>query len=127
MTEIEFNKLIDHEVQWLSYYGLREDREKLNIDSDIYRDVRSIGYTKRVIPLMERCSPGLVTSNEIISENSNLEDIYQVTFPKYENRFTPIEAFFILYPQRKIEIINRLIPVNTPHQVFYDNSLIKRK
>jgi len=127
MTEMEFNKLIDHEVQWLSYYGLREDREKLNIDSDIYRDVRSIGYTKRVIPLMERCSPGLITSDVKITENLNLEELYQVTFPKYENRFTPIETFFILYPQRKIEIIERLIPVNTPHQVFYDTSLIKRK
>lgn len=40
MTETELLKLIDHEINWLNYYGLREDREKLTIDSDIYRDVR---------------------------------------------------------------------------------------
>jgi hypothetical protein len=119
MTEIEFNKLIEHEINWLSYYGLREDREKLNIDSDIYKDVRSIGYTKRVIPLMERCSPGLITSINIITSDSKFEDLTSVSFPKGENKFTPIETFLILFPDRKMQIIQKLIPKPISFEELY--------
>ena len=35
MTEELLYKLIDHEIQWLNYYGLREDREKLNEKSNL--------------------------------------------------------------------------------------------
>jgi hypothetical protein len=122
MTEIEFNKLIEHEINWLSYYGLREDREKLNIDSDIYKDVRSIGYTKRVIPLMDRCSPGLITCNNVITKNSKFEDLISIHFPKGDNKFTPIETFFILFPDRKMEIIKRLIPEPISSKgIYYKN------
>ena len=110
MTETELLKLIDHEINWLNYYGLREDREKLTIDSDIYRDVRSIGYTKRVIPLITRCSPGLITSKNTICESTTLEELESCYFPKMENCYTPLEIWFILYPDRKSEMILKLIP-----------------
>lgn len=110
MTETELLKLIDHEIQWLNYYGLREDREILNVDSDIYRDVRSIGYTKRVIPLINRCSPGLITSNVEITENTSIEDLYTCYFPKLQNCYTPLEVWFILFPDEKSQMISKLVP-----------------
>jgi len=119
MTEELLYKLIDHEIQWLNYYGLREDREKLNEKSNIYCDVRSIGYTKRVIELTLRCSPGLITSDKLITKDIKIEDLKQESFPRGENKFTPIETFFILYPERKVEIIKRLIPNPIVDELYY--------
>lgn len=124
MTEELLYKLIDHEIQWLSYYGLREDRELLNENTDIYKDVRSIGYTKRVIELTLRCSPGLITSDSLITKETKIEDLKQVHFPRGDNKYTPLEVFFILFPKRKIEMIKRLIPEKIEHKVFYDKNMI---
>lgn len=108
MTIELLNQLIDHEFQWLYYYGLREDREKLTIDSDIYKEVRSIGYTKRVVKLEIRCSPGLITSDKPITSFSKIEDLYVCQFPKDENKYTPIEVYFILFPDKKLNLINKI-------------------
>jgi len=124
MTEELLYKLIDHEIQWLSYYGLREDRELLNENSNIYKDVRSIGYTKRVIELTLRCSPGLITSDVAITKETKIEDLKQDYFPRGENKFTPLEVFFILYPERKMEMIKRLIQEKIEHKIFYDKKMI---
>jgi len=125
MTEELLYKLIDHEIQWLNYYGLREDREKLNEKSNIYCDVRSIGYTKRVVELTLRCSPGLITSDKPITKDSKIEELKQEGFPRGENKFTPIEVYFILFPENKMEIISRLIPDPVEHKVFLDKNMIK--
>ena len=106
-----FNQLLHHEIQWISYYGLREDREKLNENSNIYKDIRSIGYTKRVIPLMNGCSPGLITSNNPITKETKIEELISCSFPRLENMFTPVETFFILFPDRKMELIQKIIPI----------------
>ena len=125
MTEELLYKLIDHEIQWLNYYGLREDREKLNEKSNIYCNVRSIGYTKRVVELTLRCSPGLITSDKPITKDSKIEELKQEGFPRGENKFTPIEVYFILFPENKMEIISRLIPDPVEHKVFLDKNMIK--
>ena len=125
MTEELLYKLIDHEIQWLNYYGLREDREKLNEKSNIYCDVRSIGYTKRVVELTLRCSPGLITSDKPITKDTKIEDLRQEGFPRGGNKFTPIEVYFILFPEKKMEIISRLIPEPVEHKVFLDKNMIK--
>jgi hypothetical protein len=125
MTEELLYKLIDHEIQWLNYYGLREDREKLNEKSNIYCNVRSIGYTKRVVELTLRCSPGLITSDKPITKDTKIEDLRQEGFPRGENKFTPIEVYFILFPEKKMEIISRLIPDSVEHKVFLDKNMIK--
>lgn len=119
MTEELLHKLIDHEIQWLNYYGLKEDRLKLNEKSNIYTDVRSIGYTKRVVELTFRCSPGLITSDEIITKNTKITELKQDSFPRSVNKFTPLEVYFILFPENKKDIIKRLIPEQTDHKIFY--------
>lgn len=125
MTEELLYKLIDHEIQWLNYYGLREDREKLNENSDIYKDVRSIGYTKRVIELTLRCSPGLITSDCPITIDTKIEELKQDYFPRGENKYTPLEVLFIIHPEKKMEMIERLIPKPIEKKVFYDTKMIK--
>jgi hypothetical protein len=125
MTEELLYKLIDHEIQWLNYYGLREDREKLNEKSNIYCDVRSIGYTKRVIELTLRCSPGLITSDYPITSKTKIEELKQDYFPRGENKYTPLEVLFVIHPEKKIEMIERLIPKPLENKVFYDSKILK--
>jgi hypothetical protein len=110
MNKSELEKLVNQEIDWLRYYGYREDREKLTINSEIYDELNSIGYTKRRISLDRRCAPCIITSDEIICEGIDLDKLRSEYFPhdKNNNRFTPIEAYIIIYPENKKQIIERL-------------------
>lgn len=110
MTEKELNKLIDHEIQWLAYYANRESRGKLTEESNIYKDLVSIGYTKKVIPLDKRCSCGVLTSNEQITKDTLLENIYLTNDARdiTKNCYSPLEVYWILYPEKKPEVISLL-------------------
>jgi hypothetical protein len=105
-TKDDLEKWINHELSFLRYYGWREDREALTNDSDIYRDVRSIGYTKRVISLSTRCSPAIIKCDSEINQLTKIEDLYLVSELKSDNNFTPCEVFIKLFPERKMEIID---------------------
>lgn len=65
------------EADWLRYYGHSETRlvEKFE-DCKFYDRITSIGYTKRVIPLPNRCSMMNITSDKPVFE-SDLEDLRQ--------------------------------------------------
>mgnify|MGYP003405218616 CR=1 FL=1 len=82
MTIEQLTKLVDHEVQWLKYYGFYKTRKKLTIESNIYEDLESIGYTKRVIPLELRCLPCTITASEDININTNLEELREESLPR---------------------------------------------
>lgn len=103
MNKEKLLQLIDHEVSWLKYYGLREDRVKLTEQSDIYKEVRSIGYTKRVVDLDRRCCPCLI----IIG--STIEDCKMDQFPRAENKVSPLELYKILYKEEYKLILNEII------------------
>jgi hypothetical protein len=105
--ETQLEKWIDTELSFLRYYGDRGDRQLLNLESDIYRDIRSIGYTKRVIPLPNRCAPVFIKSVKDITISS-IDDLYVSGDPRMENNFTPCEIFIQLFPHRKYEIIDIL-------------------
>ena len=104
----ELERWIDTELNALRYYGLREDRYKLSEDSDIYRDLRSIGYCKRTMKLDRRCVPVLITSDIEIISSTKIEDLYVVYTFERDGNFTPCEIFIKLYPDRKMEILNIL-------------------
>ena len=106
----ELEKLIDIEIQWLYYYGLAESRKKLNENSNIYNDLVSIGYTKRIMKLDLRCCPCIITSDEIISKKTDVSKLKKINGLRGENKLSPIEAYVLIYPEKKIEIINRLKP-----------------
>lgn len=112
MTEEYFLNLVKHEIEWISYYATRESKSKLTQNSNVYEELVPIGYVKRQRPLDLRCSPGLITSDEPITEKTKLEDLKQTTFPrsKTENKFTPLETLLIIFPNKREEWINKLIP-----------------
>ena len=109
MTIEELNKLVDLELQWLKYYSWKPSRMELNENSSIYTDLISIGYTKRVVKLDLRCVPCVLTSDETITKDT---DISQITKAEYkvrgENKLSPVETFITMFPERKMEIIDRL-------------------
>lgn len=105
----ELNKFIDLEIQWLRYYANKSTRSQLNENSNIYEDLKSIGYTKRVVKLDKRCCPCTITSDEIINEKSNLSDLRKSNLNlRGENRLSPIETFITIFPEKKMELLNRL-------------------
>lgn len=108
MKKEELWKIVELEIQWLAYYGLREDREKLDLSKEsIYEQLRSIGYTKRVIPLDLRCIGPLSYNwgKEISIENLvSLNERRNLV----ENRFSPVEIWVKLYPNDKELIYKKL-------------------
>lgn len=109
MTIEELNKLIDIEIQWLKYYSLASSRESLNEQSDIYSDLKEMAYSKRRMPLAKRCCPYVITSEQKIDKNTDISEVnISLSKNRGNNVFSPIEAFIKLYPNRKMEIINRL-------------------
>lgn len=112
MTSEELEKYVDHELQWLRYYALEEDRKKLTESSDIYSELRSIGYTKRVIPLHKRCVSCSITSktNTPFCKYSLLDDLISIQEYKnhQENKFTPLEVYWELFPEKRSWVIEKL-------------------
>jgi hypothetical protein len=110
MNKEELEKYIDLEIQWLNYYANEETRTKLNENSEIYRDLKSIGYTKRVLKLDSRCCPCTITSDEIITEGTDLSVLRKHEYNiRGENKLSPIETYITIFPKKKMEILNRLI------------------
>lgn len=105
----ELNKLIDLEINWLRYYTLRESRKLLNEKSEIYTDLKPMNYAKRIIALDLRCCPCIITSKEIITEELDLDKLEKLTFGKRgENKLSPIETYIKIFPNQKMDILNRL-------------------
>lgn len=68
-------KAAQTEADWLRYYGQSETRlDERFEDSNFYDRIKSIGYTKRVIPLPNRCSMLNITSDKPVLE-SDVEDL----------------------------------------------------
>lgn len=65
------------EAEWLRYYGHKESRmlEEFS-DANFYDRIKSIGYTKRVIELHQRCSMMNITSDKPVLE-SDISDLRQ--------------------------------------------------
>jgi hypothetical protein len=110
MTIEELDKYIDHELQWLRYYANSDTRKELTESSNLYKDLASIGYAKRVMPLFYRCTPCSITSvtNTPICESSSLEDLISTSQSRNENSFSPLEVYWILYPEKRKWVIERL-------------------
>lgn len=110
MNKEELYKLVNKEIEWLIYYGYRADREKLTINSNIYEEVNSIGYTKRKMPLDQRCAPCILTANEIITKDLDLEKL-TICYEKRDNsknKYTPLEVYLILFPDERNDIIEKI-------------------
>ena len=130
MEEKLFYRLINHEIEWLRYYSERNSKLALNQESDIYKDLKPMGYSKTQMPLDYRCCPGLITSDNIITKETKIEELRQCEFPRGNNTYSPLESFFILFPERKMEMLNKLIPEphpwDDPDYYTKNNKLLKK-
>jgi hypothetical protein len=104
----ELNKLVELELQWLKYYAYVDSRNSLNENSNLYEDLISIGYTKRVVKLDRRCVPCIITSDEIITENFDVSNLRKDSNLRGYNRYSPVEAYIKIFPKKKMEILNKL-------------------
>jgi len=83
------------EAEWLKYYGHRDSRMSEDFsDVNFYDRIQSIGYTKRVIELHQRCSMMNVTSDKPVleSEISDLR-IADTSRNHEKNIYTALEWF----------------------------------
>ena len=83
------------EAEWLKYYGHVDSRMSEDFsDVNFYDRIQSIGYTKRVIELHQRCSMMNVTSDKPVleSEISDLR-IANETKNHSKNVYTALEWF----------------------------------
>jgi hypothetical protein len=107
MDKKELIKLIDHEIQWLYYYAHRNSRAKLTEESIIY-EMDPMEYSKKRMPLYLRCSPCLIESYEEIKPGMNLESLVKCNMDSRHKRLTPLEVGMIVFPEKRIEFIQRL-------------------
>lgn len=109
MTQKEYDRAVEHEISWLKYYGLRSSRELLNKESNLYKDLVSIGYTKKVIPLWLRCPYCIVTSNNKIDVKTKVEELEIIREPRDNdnNRFTILEIEWMKLEKRD-DIIKKI-------------------
>jgi hypothetical protein len=101
MTNEDLNKYIDQETSWLKYYGSAQESEDPNRTTritELYNDAKfydrliGIGYTKKVIPLYNRCPACCITSSKPVLE-STIEELEVVSGPRNheKNIYTPLE------------------------------------
>ena len=105
ITKEQLDKWIDTEIGALRYYGLRADRETLTEESNLYDHLRSIGYTKKVIPLHRRCAETTITSNKTITKDTKLEDMYEIHSWDRDNKYSPLEIYWMICPEKRKHII----------------------
>ena len=97
------------EADWLRYYGFREDRllEKFD-DHKFYDRIRSIGYTKTIIPLHSRCAMMCLTSNyPVLETNINNLTIIHQTRNHTNNIYTALE--YLIYKNIEKDTLIKII------------------
>lgn len=106
----EFQRYIDHETQWLKYYGYRPDRKSDMYDDHLFYDrIQSIGYAKVVTPLSNRCVAAFITSDKPVL-TSSIEELYVIHRLRNhkENIYSPLEYLMANKILNYIECINIL-------------------
>jgi len=98
MTLEELNKYAEQETSWLRYYGNGKPEERIAEkyeDAKFYDRIVSIGYTKRVIPLANRCAAYYITADKPVLE-CEPEELKGVSGPRNheENVYTALEYVF---------------------------------
>ena len=83
------------EAEWLKYYGHIDSRLVEDFsDANFYDRIKSIGYTKRVIDLHQRCSMLNVTSDKPVLEcNINELEVCNTYRDHNQNIYTALEYF----------------------------------
>lgn len=114
----ELTKMVDHEIQWISYYSTSESRSNLNEESNLYLDLVTMGYCKTPTPLHLRCSICLLSNGSVVNGDTDLNTIRKVSRIKGEFDYTPLELFISMFPNKKIDIIGQLKPKHSNWEAY---------
>jgi hypothetical protein len=102
--------LANAELDWLKFYSTPESIHNSNEDSDLYSTLKPIGYVGNLIELDNCCIPCIITSDKPINKKTKVSDLKAITSTrnKDKNKYSPLEACFILYPEEKIKFLEKL-------------------
>lgn len=105
-----FMKLVNVELDWLQFYSSPESRYNLSEDSDLYSELQPVGYTGGFVSLDNCCIPCIITSEKTINSKTKISDLKTITSTRDEsqNRYSPLEVYWILYPNKREEVIQKL-------------------
>jgi len=107
MNKEELKYYVNQEIDWIRYYGYRNDRESLNLSKgSIYDQIRSIGYTKVNTDLDLRCS-GYLSIKYIEGKSIEEMEVFNSRRKPEYNKLTPLEVIIKLYPN-EIDIYSKL-------------------
>lgn len=125
MTLIDLLKMVDHEIQWLGYYALERTKKDLCINSNLYETLKDIGYSKVTTNLKTRCSFTTLKSTNVVTENTEIESIERVGvgMSHLEFHYTPLEVFWIMFPEERSGVIERLNPSGKKWEPFILNRI----
>jgi hypothetical protein len=103
-------KLAETEINWLRFYSTPESIYNLSEESDFYSELEPIGYAGNLIKLDNCCIPCIVKSEAPIDKKTKVSDLKIITSTrdKDNNKYSPLEAYWNLYPESRVEIINKL-------------------
>jgi hypothetical protein len=105
-----FLKLVNTELDWLKFYSTPESVYNLSEHSDIYSELKPVGYGGELISLDNCCIPCIITSEKVINDKTKIPDLKTITSvrDKSQNRYSPLEVYWILYPKKRKEVIKKL-------------------
>jgi len=110
MKEEEFNKAVNQEIEWLSFYAMRDSRMLLTEESDIYAELNSIGYAKVPTPLDRRCPACIITCKTLIDENVEIDEL-EIAYSlrnHSNNLFTPLEVYWMKFKDKRKEVLEKI-------------------
>lgn len=105
-----FIHLVNIELDWLQFYSSPESRYTLSEDSDLYSELKPVGYTGGFVNLDNCCIPCIITSEKTITKKTKISELKTITSvrDKSENKYSPLEVYWILYPNKREEVIQKL-------------------
>ena len=102
--------LAERELGWLKFYSTPDSIQNFSENSDFYSDLKPIGYASGLVKLDNCCIPCIVTSDNPINKKIKVSDLKTITSvrDKSQNKYSPLEVYWIMYPQDRQDIITKL-------------------
>lgn len=115
LNKKNFLKLVNVELDWLKFYSTPESIYNLSEDSDLYSELKPVGYTGGLVSLDNCCIPCIITSQKNINSKTKISDLKTITSTRDEskNKYSPLEVYWILYPNKREEVIQKLKNLKT--------------
>lgn len=108
----ELFKLAKTEAEWLKYYCHADSKNIENFNYiNFYDNLKSIGYTKVVMPLYYRCAMSYIKAKDGNTLDSHVEDLIFVSGPRCHSLevYTPLEFIIINKKDNYLDLLNLIV------------------